>query len=58
MDKEQFYKELLHYGKIVFDLDDIKKPPSRIIEFYYDYEYYIVHMMYGEVISISKIIMM
>ena len=57
MDKEQFDKELLHYRKIVFDLNDIEKKPSRITEFYYDDEYYIVHMMYGKVISISKSIM-
>lgn len=57
MNKEQFYKELLRYGKIVFDLNDIEKSPSRMTEFYYDDEYYIVHMMYGNVISISKMIM-
>lgn len=57
MNREQFYKELLRYGKIVFDLNDIEKTPSRITEFYYDNEYYIVHIMYGNVISISKRIM-
>lgn len=57
MDKDEFYKELWHYGEIVFDLNDIEKSPSRITEFYYKNEYYIVHIKYGKVISISKRIM-
>ena len=57
MNKDEFYKELWHYGDIVFDLNDIEKSPSRITEFYYNNEYYIVHIMYGKVISISKRIM-